>query len=68
MAKFNVVGFDDVEKALLARGEAVTPAVDAMLKAGAEVLVEAQKAESKAMGRPEAADTIADMVIDMQKK
>ena len=50
MAKFNVVGFDDVEKALIARGEAVTPAVDAMLQAGAEVLVEAQKAESKAMG------------------
>ena len=50
MAKFNVVGFDDVEKAFIARGEAVTPAVDAMLQAGAEVLAEAQKAESKAMG------------------
>ena len=50
MAKFNVVGFDDIEKAIIARGEAVTPAVDAMLQAGAEVLVEAQKAESKAMG------------------
>ena len=30
--------------------------------------LEKMAAASKAMGRPEAADTIADMVIDMQKK
>lgn len=50
MAKFNIVGFDDVEKELLKRSRKAETAVPKMLKAGAEVLIKAQKAVSKEMG------------------
>lgn len=50
MAKFNIVGFGDVEKEFLKRSRRAETAVPKMLKAGAEVLVKAQKAVSKEMG------------------
>lgn len=49
MARFDIVGFDDVEKALLRRETAAVEAVPEMLEAGAAVLVEAQKAEIERM-------------------
>lgn len=45
MAKFNVVGFDEVEKQFLRQSEIATKAVPKMLEAGADVLVESQKQE-----------------------
>lgn len=50
MAKFTVVGFDDVEKKLLARNEKTDRAAVAMLEAGAKVVVEAQKFQINMMG------------------
>lgn len=44
MARFNVVGFDAVERALLRREKAAVEAVPKMLEAGAEVLVKGQQA------------------------
>ena len=49
MATFNVVGFDEVEKAMLRRTAAAQKAVPAMLEAGAEVLVNEQKKQVLAM-------------------
>lgn len=49
MAQFNVVGFEELEKRLLAREAAVTKAIPAMLEAGAAVLIEAQKREVEQM-------------------
>ena len=49
MATFNVVGFDEVEKAMLRRTAAAQKAVPAMLEAGAEVLVKEQKKQVLAM-------------------
>lgn len=49
MAKFNVVGFDDVEKSLLRMEKAAVEAVPRMLKAGAAVLVKAQQDEIERM-------------------
>lgn len=49
MAQFNVVGFEELEKRLLAREAAVTKAIPAMLEAGAAVLIEAQKREIEQM-------------------
>lgn len=45
MANFYAIGFDEVEKQFLNQSEAATKAVPLMLKAGATVLVEAQKNE-----------------------
>ena len=56
MAQFNTVGFDDVEKALLRREKAAVKAVPEMLKAGANVLVRAQKAEIERMQIVDTAD------------
>lgn len=50
MAKFNIVGFSDVEKELLKRSRRAETAVPKMLKAGSEVLIKAQKSVSKEMG------------------
>lgn len=50
MAEFTTVGLEEVEKAFLRMEEAAVTAVPKMLKAGADVLVEAQKAEAQAMG------------------
>lgn len=50
MAEFNTVGMEDVIQAFERREQATVQAVPEMLKAGAEVLVQAQKAEAAAMG------------------
>lgn len=49
MAKFNTVGFDDLEKEFLKQSEVAAKAIPKMLEAGAEVLVKAQKEEAKAL-------------------
>jgi HK97 gp10 family phage protein len=50
MAEFTTVGLEEVEKAFLRMEEAAVKAIPKMLKAGADVLVEAQRAEALAMG------------------
>lgn len=50
MAEFNTVGLEEIEKAFLNMERAATEAVPKMLKAGADVLVEAQREEARAMG------------------
>lgn len=50
MAEFTTVGLEEVEKAFLRMEEAAVAAVPKMLKAGANVLVEAQREEARAMG------------------
>ena len=50
MAEFNTVGLEDEIQAFERREQATVQAVPEMLKAGAEVLVQAQKAEAAAMG------------------
>lgn len=50
MAKFNVIGFGEVEKELLKRTKQARSAVPKMLEAGAKVLIRAQKATSREMG------------------
>lgn len=49
MAKFNVTGLDDVEKALLRREAVTVEAVPKMLNAGADVLVRGQQTQAEAM-------------------
>ncbi len=46
MAKFNVVGLDDVQEAML-RQDAIVEAVPEMLKAGGAVMQKAQQEEIK---------------------
>lgn len=43
MAKFNVVGFDEIEKMIVSKSSKATKVASSMLSAGAEVLIEAQK-------------------------
>lgn len=50
MAEFNTVGLEEVEKAFLNMEKAAIEAVPKMLKAGAGVLVNAQKEEALSMG------------------
>lgn len=50
MGEFSTVGLEEVIKAFSNREQATVEAVPKMLKAGADVLVEAQKAEAQAMG------------------
>ena len=50
MGEFNTVGLEKVIEAFSNREQATVKAVPKMLKAGADVLIEAQKAEAKAMG------------------
>lgn len=50
MADFTTVGLEDVIEAFSNREQAAVEAVPKMLKAGADVLVAAQRAEAKAMG------------------
>ena len=50
MAEFNTVGLEDVIQAFERREQATVQAVPEMLKAGAKVLVQEQKAEAAAMG------------------
>ena len=58
MAEFNTVGLEEIEKAFLRMEVAAVVAVPKMLKAGAEVLVEAQKTEARTMGIEETAGFI----------
>ena len=58
MADFNTVGLEEVIEAFSKRELATVVAVPKMLKAGADVLIEAQKAEAKAMGIEETAGFI----------
>lgn len=58
MAEFNTVGLEEVMKAFEKRDKATVAAVPKMLKAGGDVLVEAHKAEAKAMGIEETAGFI----------
>jgi HK97 gp10 family phage protein len=50
MARFDIVGFDDVQKKLIRYNSAAQKAAPKMLEAGAEVLVRTQKAVIKQMG------------------
>ena len=50
MGEFNTVGLEDIIDAFGRRETATVEAVPKMLKAGAKVLIEAQKAEAQAMG------------------
>ena len=50
MGEFNTVGLEDIIDAFGRRETATVEAVPKMLKAGADVLIEAQKAEAQAMG------------------
>lgn len=58
MGEFNTVGLEDIIDAFSRREQATVKAVPKMLKAGADVLIEAQKAEAKAMGIEETAGFI----------
>lgn len=58
MADFNIVGLEEVIEAFSKRELATVAAVPKMLKVGADVLIEAQKAEAKAMGIEETAGFI----------
>lgn len=51
MAKFNTSGIEDIEKMFTQRDIATSKAIPAMVQAGGEVLVRAQKAEAEAMFR-----------------
>ena len=55
MADFDTVGLEEVMKAFEKREQAAVTAAPKMLKAGADILVEAQRAEAKAMGIEETA-------------
>lgn len=50
MGEFNTVGLEDIIKSFSRREAATVEAVPKMLKAGADILAEAQREEAKAMG------------------
>lgn len=50
MAEFNTVGLEDIIQSFERREQATVKAAPEMLKAGAKVLVQAQKEEAEAMG------------------
>ena len=58
MAEFTTVGMEEIEKAFLRMEEVAVRAVPQMLKAGADVLVEAQRAEALAMGLNETGNLV----------
>lgn len=58
MGEFTTVGLEEVIEAFSRRERATVEAVPKMLKAGADVLIAAQKAEAKAMGIEETAGFI----------
>lgn len=58
MAKFNTVGFDDIEKEFLKQSDTATKAIPKMLEAGAAVLVKAQKEEAKTLKVEDSGDLI----------
>ena len=63
MAEFNVVGFDEIEKEILRRSEAAQRIAPDMLKAGASILITAQKAELRRISRGDRSiGTLADSI------
>lgn len=58
MATFNTVGFDEIEKEFLRQSEMATKAIPKMLEVGAGILVEAQKAEARALKVEDSGDLI----------
>lgn len=58
MADFNTIGFEEIEKELLRDSEKAKEMIPRMLKAGAEVLVEAQKKEAKNLEVEDSGDLI----------
>lgn len=65
MAKFNVVGLDDIQDAMLRREAATVEAVPEMLKAGGEVMQKAQKDEitSTFKGKRSTGDMASSIVV-----
>ena len=51
MARIDMTGMEDVEKSIFEMGEAAAKAIPEMLKAGGEILVNAQKAEASSLNR-----------------
>lgn len=68
MASFNLVGLNDIEKQFLRESEVVSEAVPKMLEAGAEVLVNAQKQEAKALQVEDKGDLIKSIKAGKVKK
>lgn len=70
MAKFNVVGLDDIQARLLRRENQAAEAVPEMLKAGGEVLKEVQKKEilSTFKGNRSTGDMAKSIVVSKVKE
>ena len=67
MGEFNTVGLEDIIDAFGRRETATVEAVPKMLKAGADVLIEAQKAEAQAMGLNETGGFINSIKATIKK-
>ena len=70
MAKFNVVGLDDIQERMLRREKATEEAVPEMLKAGGAVMQEAQKHELLSTFRSDRStgDLAASIVVSKVKE
>lgn len=70
MAKFNVVGLDDIQERMLRREKATEEAVPEMLKAGGAVMQEAQKQEILSTFRSDRStgDLAASIVVSKVKE
>lgn len=70
MAKFNVVGLDDIQERMLKREKITEEAVPEMLKAGGAVMQKAQKSEILSMFRSDRStgDLAASIVVSKVKK
>lgn len=69
MARFNVVGLDDLQEQLLQREKIAEEAVPEMLKAGGAVMQEAQRAEIRTMfrSRRSTGDLAASIVVSKSR-
>ena len=70
MARFNVVGLDDLQEQMLQRAKIAEEAVPEMLKAGGAVMQEAQRAEIRTMfrSRRSTGDLAASIVVSKIKE
>ena len=70
MAKFNVVGLDDLQERMLQKAQIAEEAVPEMLKAGGAVMQEAQKAEIRKMfrSRRSTGDLAASVIVSKIKE
>jgi HK97 gp10 family phage protein len=68
MADFNVTGLDDVIKDMMQHQKAAEEAVPEMLKAGAEILVKAQRDEIRSMKLVDTGDMMKSIKSDKIKK